>query len=60
MATGKNEKVLKGKYPAKAHARKVADWIVAKGGDRTGTIYLEGQKNRVVEVNGELRQTYSR
>ena len=52
MGTAENyEEVLKGKYPAKAHAKKVADWIVAKGGDKTGTIYLEAQKDRLLEVS---------
>jgi hypothetical protein len=44
------EEVLKGKYPAKAHARKVAQWILEKGGDKRGTIYLEGQKTKMLEV----------
>lgn len=44
------DEVLKGKYPAKAHAKKVADEIVRQGGDETGTIYLEGQKSRYWEV----------
>ncbi|KAF1976147.1 putative Xaa-Pro aminopeptidase [Bimuria novae-zelandiae CBS 107.79] len=47
------EEVLKGKYPAKAHAKKVADWIIANGGDKTGTIYLEAQKSRLLEDNDE-------
>ncbi|KAL1592321.1 hypothetical protein SLS60_011398 [Paraconiothyrium brasiliense] len=52
MGTAENyEDVLKGKYPAKLHAKKVADWIVARGGDRTGTIYLEAQKQRLLEAN---------
>jgi Xaa-Pro dipeptidase len=42
--------VLKGKYPAKAHAKKVAEWILEKGGDKTGTIYLEAQKSKLLEV----------
>lgn len=51
MGTAENyEDILKGKYPAKAHAKKVAEWIVAKGGDKTGTIYLEAQKSRLLEV----------
>jgi len=52
MGTAENyEEVLKSnKYPAKLHAKKVADWIVAKGGDKTGTIYLEAQKSRLLEV----------
>ncbi|KAF2877365.1 putative Xaa-Pro aminopeptidase pepP [Massariosphaeria phaeospora] len=45
------DEVLKGKYPAKAHAKKVADWIVSKGGEKTGTIYLEAQKSRLLEDN---------
>ncbi|RMZ73448.1 Xaa-Pro dipeptidase [Pyrenophora seminiperda CCB06] len=52
MAIAENyEEVLKGKYPAKAHAKKVAEWIVAKGGDGKGTIYLEGQKMKLNEDN---------
>lgn len=43
--------VLKGKYPAKEHARKVAKWIVEKGGDKNGTIYLEAQKQKLNEDN---------
>jgi len=44
------DQVLKGKYPARAHAKKVAEWVVAKGGDKTGTIYLEAQKAKLLEV----------
>lgn len=44
------DEVLKGKYPAKTHAKKVAEYIVSKGGDKTGTIYLEGQKQKLLEV----------
>jgi len=44
------ENVLKGKYPAKTHAKKVAEHIIGKGGDKTGTIYLEGQKSKLHEV----------
>jgi Xaa-Pro dipeptidase len=51
MAIAENyEEVLKGKYPAKAHAKKVAEWIVEKGGDKKGTIYLEAQKQKLNEV----------
>jgi Xaa-Pro dipeptidase len=51
MGTAENyDEVLKGKYPAKAHAKRVAEWIVEKGGDRKGTIYLEAQKQRLLEV----------
>jgi Xaa-Pro dipeptidase len=48
------DEVLKGKYPARAHAKKVADWIIAKGGDKTGTIYLEAQKAKLLEVSSLL------
>ncbi|KAF2180632.1 putative Xaa-Pro aminopeptidase pepP [Zopfia rhizophila CBS 207.26] len=52
MGTTKNYKdILKGKYPAKAHAKKVAQYIVSKGGDASGTIYLEAQKSRLIEDN---------
>jgi Xaa-Pro dipeptidase len=51
MAIAENyEEVLKGKYPAKAHAKKVAKYIADKGGDKNGTIYLEGQKQKLNEV----------
>jgi Xaa-Pro dipeptidase len=51
MAIAENyEEVLKGKYPAKDHARKVAKWIIDKGGDKNGTIYLEAQKQKLNEV----------
>jgi len=51
MAIAENyEDVLKGKYPAKAHAKKVAEWIIEKGGDKNGTIYLEAQKLKLNEV----------
>lgn len=46
----KYEEVLKGKYPAKEHARKVAKWIVEKGGDQKGTVYLEAQKQKLNEA----------
>lgn len=51
MAVAENyDDVLKGKYPAKEHARKVAKWIIEKGGDKNGTIYLEAQKQKLNEV----------
>jgi Xaa-Pro dipeptidase len=51
MAIAENyDAVLKGKYPAKEHAKKVAKWIIEKGGDKNGTIYLEAQKQRLQEV----------
>ncbi|OAL03484.1 putative Xaa-Pro aminopeptidase [Phaeosphaeriaceae sp. SRC1lsM3a] len=52
MAIAENyDEVLKGKYPAKDHARKVAKWIIEKGGDKNGTIYLEAQKQKLNEDN---------
>jgi hypothetical protein len=44
--------ILNGKYPAKAHAKKVAEYIVNNGGDTKGVLYLEGQKLRLIEVSG--------
>ncbi|KAF2091624.1 putative Xaa-Pro aminopeptidase [Saccharata proteae CBS 121410] len=44
---------LKGKYPAKAHAKKVKEWIVSQGGDGNGVIYLEGQKTKMNEDNDQ-------
>lgn len=46
--------VLKGKYPAKLHAKKVKEWIVANGGDAEGVVYLEGQKTKMNEVSSWL------
>lgn len=43
-----------GKYPAKAHARRVAEFIAANGGPKEGVIYLEAQKTAMVEVCGCL------
>ena len=45
--------ILKGKYPAKAHAAKVAHYLKTKHGVEKGTIYLEGQKTRMQEDNDE-------
>jgi Xaa-Pro dipeptidase len=41
---------IKGKYPAKANARKVKEWIINKGGKPDGVIYLEAQKEKMNEV----------
>jgi Xaa-Pro dipeptidase len=51
MATIDVDKILKGKYPAKEHAKRVADWIVDNGGSRDGLIYLEAQKLKLNEVS---------
>lgn len=46
-------KVLEGKYPAKAHARKVINYIRQSQPDAQGVFYLEGQKTRMIEDNDE-------
>lgn len=43
--------LLEGKYPAKDHARRVADQIQASGFGPDGVIYLESQKTRLIEDN---------
>ncbi|EON66061.1 X-Pro dipeptidase [Coniosporium apollinis CBS 100218] len=45
--------VLKGKYPAKAHVKKVVEYIKAHGGEASGVIYLEGQKTKMNEDNDQ-------
>ena len=47
------EAVLKAKYPAKAHARRVIEYIRKKSPHASGTLYLEGQKTRMIEDNDE-------
>ncbi|KAF4626721.1 hypothetical protein G7Y89_g11436 [Cudoniella acicularis] len=47
------EAVLSGKYPAKAHARRVVEYIRSKNPDVNGVLYLEGQKTRLIEDNDE-------
>ena len=47
------EPILKGKYPAKAHAAKVASYLKTNRGIEKGKIYLEGQKTRLQEDNDE-------
>jgi hypothetical protein len=42
---------LEGKYPAKDHAKRVADHIRASGFGPDGLIYLESQKTRLIEDN---------
>lgn len=46
----KYDEVLKGKYPGKLHAKKVADIIKSQGGPEDGVIYLEAQKSTLIEV----------
>ena len=40
---------LEGKYPAKAHARKVASYLKEKDLSSNGVIYLEGGESRMHE-----------
>ncbi|KAI0016317.1 peptidase M24, structural domain-containing protein [Xylariomycetidae sp. FL0641] len=47
------ETVLKGKYPAKAHARRVVEYIRSKIPDATGVIYLEGRADKLLEDSDE-------
>lgn len=42
---------LRGKYPAKDHAKRVADYIQSCGFGPDGVIYLEAQKTRLIEDN---------
>jgi hypothetical protein len=54
------EATLKGKYPAKAHARKVVEYMKSKNKDVTGVLYLEGQKTKMIEDNdGEAPFRYA-
>ncbi|KAF2673734.1 putative Xaa-Pro aminopeptidase pepP [Microthyrium microscopicum] len=53
MATTTIGDILKGKYPAKANARKVADWIIKSGGNKDGLLYLEAQKLKYNEDNDQ-------
>lgn len=46
-------RTLSGKYPAKAHAAKVVDYLKSKVPNVNGVIYLEGQKTRMIEDNDE-------
>ena len=50
---GDFEKVLKAKYPAKAHAKRVVEYIKKKKPNASGILYLEGQKTRMIEDNDE-------
>lgn len=47
------DSILAGKYPAKAHARKVAEYLSRNGYGDDGVIYLEAQKTRLIEDNDE-------
>jgi hypothetical protein len=47
------DSILKGKYPAKHHAKRVANYLQAAGYPKEGIIYLESQKTRLIEDNDE-------
>ncbi len=47
------EPILKGKYPAKAHARRISEYLKSKGPVGNAIIYLEAQKTRLIEDNDE-------
>lgn len=45
------ETVLKGKYPAKAHAKRVVELLREQGAPADGIIYLEGCHTAMQEDN---------
>ncbi|KAH8902468.1 hypothetical protein BR93DRAFT_886897 [Coniochaeta sp. PMI_546] len=45
--------ILKGKYPAKAHARRVVDYIRSKVPGASGVLYLESRMTKLLEDNDE-------
>lgn len=45
------ELILSGKYPAKAHVKKVVEWMRKTNPNVSGVLYLEGQKTRMIEDN---------
>ncbi|KAJ8124427.1 hypothetical protein O1611_g9214 [Lasiodiplodia mahajangana] len=47
------EAVLKGKYPAKAHAKRVVEYIRSKVPDATGVLFLEGRSDHLLEDSDE-------
>ncbi|KZL65994.1 XAA-Pro dipeptidase (metallopeptidase family M24), partial [Colletotrichum tofieldiae] len=47
------ETVLKGKYPAKQHALRVADYVKSKVPGATGVLYAEGRMTKMLEDNDE-------
>jgi Xaa-Pro dipeptidase len=49
------EAILKGKYPAKAHAKRVVEYIRKVVPNASGVLYLEGQKTRMIEDNDETQ-----
>lgn len=51
MAVGNPDTVLAGKYPAKAHAKRVVDLVREKIPDANGILYLEGRMTKLLEDN---------
>jgi Xaa-Pro dipeptidase len=47
------ETILTGKYPAKSHAQRVAQYMRSKKPDVSGVLYLEAQKEKLIEDNDE-------
>jgi Xaa-Pro dipeptidase len=47
------DEVLKGKYPAKQHAKQVVEYIRSKIPDANGVIYLESRHTKLIEDNDE-------
>lgn len=45
------ESVLKGKYPAKSHAKRTLDLVRNKIPDASGILYLEGRMTKMLEDN---------
>ncbi|KAK0631135.1 putative Xaa-Pro aminopeptidase [Bombardia bombarda] len=46
-------RILQGKYPAKAHAKRVADYIRSKVPGATGVLYVESRGTKLLEDNDE-------
>jgi len=47
------DKVLKRKYPAKDHAKRVVEYIRSKVPSATGVLYLESRMTKLLEDNDE-------
>lgn len=45
--------IIAGKYPAKAHARRVAQQLETHANGSPTVVYLEAQKTRMIEDNDE-------
>lgn len=48
-------KTLSEKYPAKAHCRRVAEYLTSKGHPKDAIIYLEAQKTHMVEDDDQAQ-----